>query len=223
MSKYAIETYGLEKTYGTKIKSHVLKGIDLLVPKGTFCCIVGPSGHGKTTLLQMIGGLDLPTKGRVVLDGEELSLLNDNKLSDIRAKKIGFVFQFFNLLDHLTAAENVQMAMMFTKKNSADANERALELLDIVGLKDKANHKISELSGGQLQRISIARALANEPELLLMDEPTGNLDSQSEKEVLDCIFKIHASGKTIIMVTHSAEISKRAEMTVEIYDGLVRK
>jgi len=219
MSNYIIETKNLEKVYGTKVKSQVLKDINLKIPKGAFSCIVGPSGHGKSTLLQLIGGLDKATSGSVLIDGIDISQLSDNKLSAVRGEKIGFVFQFFNLLENLTALENIQTAMMFAKKDPKSANERAIELLDMVGLKDKANFKTSELSGGQLQRIAIARSLANDPDILLMDEPTGNLDSKSEQDVLEHIFNIHKSGKTIVMVTHSNEIAKQAELLIEIRDG----
>jgi len=222
MSNYIIQTINLEKTYGTKIKSHVLKNINLKIPKGSFCCIVGPSGHGKSTLLQLIGGLDKATNGRILIDGIDISQLSDNKMSEVRGEKIGFVFQFFNLLENLTALENILTAMMFVKKDSKPTSEQAVELLEMVGLKDKVNFKISELSGGQLQRIAIARSLANSPDILLMDEPTGNLDSKSEQDVLNHIFNVHKSGKTIVMVTHSSEIAKQAELVFEIRDGKLK-
>jgi len=219
MSDWIIETENLEKIYGNKAKTHALKGVSLKIPRGSLCCITGPSGHGKSTLLQLIGGLDKPTSGRVLIDGADISSLSDNKLSEIRGEKIGFVFQSFNLLENLTAIENIQTAMMFAKTNQKSANNRALELLDMVGLSDKANAKPSELSGGQLQRVAIARSLANDPSILLMDEPTGNLDSLSEQDVLRHIFDIHKLGKTIVIVTHSGDIAKQAELLFEIYDG----
>jgi len=222
MSEYMIETQNLEKVYGTKVKTPVLKDVSLKVPKGSFCCIVGPSGHGKSTLLQLIGGLDKATSGHILIDGTDISQLSDNKLSELRGEKLGFVFQFFNLLENLTASENVQTAMMFAKKDPKSTNRRAIEILEMIGLEGKANAKISELSGGQLQRVAIARSLANNPDILLMDEPTGNLDSKSEQDVLKCIFDIHKSGKTIVMVTHSIEISKQAELLFEIYDGRLK-
>ena len=243
MSDWIIQTDNVEKTYGSKVKTHALRGVSLKIPRGSVSCITGPSGHGKSTLLQIIGGLDKPTGGRVWIDGMDISSLDDNKLSEIRGGKIGFVFQSFNLLDHLTAIENIQTAMMFAKsahqlihtafwrrQKSVGAKiryanfhnsttKRALELLDMVGLSDKANAKPAELSGGQQQRIAIARSLANDPPILLMDEPTGNLDSQSEQDVLAHIFNIHKTGKTIIMVTHSHDIAKRAGHLFEIRDG----
>ena len=217
MSDWVIQTENLEKEYGKKTKTHALKGVSLAIPKGALCCIVGPSGHGKSTLLQLVGGLDKPTAGRVLIEGTDISKLNDNRLSEIRGEKIGFVFQSFNLLENLTALENIQTAMMFSKKQ--DMQKRAMELLEIVGLAGKAAAKPQELSGGQAQRVAIARALANDPPILLMDEPTGNLDTQSEKEVLDYIFSIHKSGKTIVIVTHSRELAQHAELVLEIRDG----
>ena len=219
MSDYIIQTENLEKIYGNKVKTHALKGIDVKIPRGSFCGIIGPSGHGKSTLLQLIGGLDKPTSGRVLIDNTDISSLSDNKLSEIRGEKIGFVFQSFNLLENLTAIENIQTAMMFAKTCQIPANKRALELLDMVGLSDKANAKPAELSGGQLQRVAIARSLANDPAILLMDEPTGNLDSQSEQDVLEHIFHIHNTGKTIVIVTHNSDIAKQAELLFEIRDG----
>ena len=226
-----IRTENLEKIYGIgkKAKTHALRGVSLSIPKGSLCCIVGPSGHGKSTLLQLIGGLDKPTGGRVFIDEIDISKLSDNKLSEVRGEKIGFVFQSFNLLENLTALENIQTAMMFapplSEKStpSTNAKQRGLELLEIVGLPDKADSKPSELSGGQIQRIAIARALANDPPILLMDEPTGNLDSKSEQEVLDYILSVHKAGKTIVIVTHNNELAKHAELIIEIRDGLLHQ
>ena len=219
MSDWIIQTEKLEKTYGNKVKTHALKGVSLKIPKGSFSCIIGPSGHGKSTLLQLIGGLDKPTSGRVIIDNIDISSLNDNKRSELRGEKIGFVFQSFNLLENLTAAENIQAAMMFVKERQKFTDKRTLELLDMVDLSEKADFKPAELSGGQLQRVAIARALANDPAILLMDEPTGNLDSQSEQDVLNHIYDIHKAGKTIVIVTHSRDIAKRAELLFEIRDG----
>ena len=217
MSDWIIRTENLEKTYGSKVKTHALKGVNINIPKASFSCIIGPSGHGKSTLLQLIGGLDRPTGGRVFIEDTDIGVLSDNKLSEVRGEKIGFVFQSFNLLENLTALENIQTAMMFTK--TKPASNRALQLLDMVGLSDKANSKPSELSGGQLQRVAIARSLANDPPILLMDEPTGNLDSGSEHDVMEHIFNIHKTGKTIVFVTHSSDIARHAELLFEIRDG----
>jgi len=224
MKKIIIKTKNLEKIYGkSSVKTHALKGIDLEIPTGTFACIIGPSGHGKSTLMQLIGGLDRPTKGNIYIDGVDISTLSDSKLSELRAKKIGFVFQFFNLLQNLTALENIQTAMMFAKISPKEQKTKAMELLELVGLKEKANAKPSELSGGQQQRVSIARALANNPDILLMDEPTGNLDTESEAEVLEHIFKIHQAGKTIVIVTHNNELAKKAQLLFQIKDGKLIK
>jgi len=215
-----IRIENLEKTYGkSAVKTHALKGVNMEIPRGSFSCIIGKSGHGKSTLMQLIGGLDKATKGSVFIDGVNVSDLSDNKLSELRAKKIGFVFQFFNLLQNLTALENIQVAMMFGGISAKEQRKKAEDLLALVGLSDKASAKPSELSGGQQQKVSIARALANDPDILLMDEPTGNLDSESEKDVLEHIFKIHKTGKTIVMVTHNNELAKQAEILFEIRDG----
>jgi putative ABC transport system ATP-binding protein len=220
MSRIIIKTENLVKIYGnSKIKTHALKGINLEIPRASFSCIIGPSGHGKSTLLHLIGGLDRPTEGSVFIDGMNISKLSDSKLAEVRTKKIGFVFQFFNLLQNLTALENIQTAMMFNKTPQRIQKVKAEELLALVGLSDKADAKPSELSGGQQQRVSIARALANDPNILLMDEPTGNLDSESEEEVLKHIFEIHKAGKTIVIVTNNNELAKKAEILFEIRDG----
>ncbi|MCL2009460.1 MAG: ABC transporter ATP-binding protein [Synergistaceae bacterium] len=219
MNKAVVKTENLTKTYGnSRVKTHALKSVDMEIPNGSFSCITGPSGHGKSTLLHLIGGLDRPTGGSVFIDGTDISALSDNKLAELRAEKIGFVFQFYNLLQNLTALENVETAMMF-KKGPQKARKEAKELLELVGLSDKADAKPFELSGGQQQRVSIARAFANDPDILLMDEPTGNLDSESEEEVLKRIFDIHKMGKTIVIVTHNNELAEKAEMLFEIRDG----
>jgi putative ABC transport system ATP-binding protein len=223
MNKMMIRTENLEKIYGkSMVKTHALKGVSMEIPSGSFSCIIGPSGHGKSTLMHLLGGLDKPTGGSVYIDGTNISELNDSKLSELRAKKIGFVFQFFNLLGNLTALENIQTAMMFGKVSPKEQKKKAEELLALVGLTDKAGAKPSELSGGQQQRVSIARALANDPDILLMDEPTGNLDSESEAEVLKHIFDIHKTGKTVVIVTHNNELAQKAEMLFEIRDGKLK-
>lgn len=220
MNDIIIKTENLVKTYNNgKVKTHALRGVSLGIPRGSFSCIIGPSGHGKSTLMHLIGGLDRPTEGRVFIDGLDITGLGNGELASLRAKKIGFVFQFFNLLQNLTGEENVEAAMMFSGMDGKAQRERAKELLSMVGLSEKFNAKPSELSGGQQQRVAIARALANNPDILLMDEPTGNLDSESEADVLDQIFRLHKEGKTIVIVTHNNEIAKRAEMIFKIRDG----
>ncbi|MBR0600060.1 ABC transporter ATP-binding protein [Sinanaerobacter chloroacetimidivorans] len=220
MNKTIVKTENLVKIYSnSKVKTHALKGVNLEIPEGSFSCIIGPSGHGKSTLLHLIGGLDKPTDGSVFIDGINITELSNSKLAELRAQKIGFVFQFFNLLQNLTALENIEVAMMFKKASQKVQRAKAEELLALVGLSEKANAKPSELSGGQQQRVSIARALANDPDILLMDEPTGNLDSESEEEVLNHIFKIHKTGKTIVIVTHNNELAKKAEILFEVRNG----
>lgn len=222
MSDAMVRTEGLEKIYGSgSVRTHALRGVDLEIRKGSFAAIVGPSGHGKSTLLNLIGGLDRPTGGKVYLDGVDLTLCPERELAEVRGKKIGFVFQFFNLLSSLTARENVEVGMMFARVKEGIQKERAVNLLNLLGLEEKIGARPFELSGGQQQRVAIARALANDPELLLMDEPTGNLDSESEEEVLGQIFRLHEGGKTVVIVTHNPRIADRAEEVFEIRDGKV--
>lgn len=221
MNDMIVKADNLVKTYNnaSKVKTFALRGVSLEIPKGSFSCIIGPSGHGKSTLMHLIGGLDRPTEGRVFIDGTDILALSSGDLAALRARMIGFVFQFFNLLQNLTASENVEAAMMFAGASEKAQRERAGQLLSLVGLGDKTESKPSEMSGGQQQRVAIARALANDPEILLMDEPTGNLDSESEAEVLGAIFKLHREGKTIVIVTHNGEIAKKAEKVFRIKDG----
>jgi len=222
MNDAIIKTDNLIKTYNsTKVKTYALRGVNLEIPKGSFSCIVGPSGHGKTTLMHLIGGLDRPTEGHVFIDGLEITRLSRNRLAELRAKKIGFVFQFFNLLQNLTAEENVETALMFSETPEKEQKRKARELLSLLGLSDKLRAKPSELSGGQQQRVAIARALANDPEILLMDEPTGNLDTESQAEVLDHVLNLRKKGITIVIVTHNGEIAEKAETVFELRDGRV--
>lgn len=222
MSNPMVRTEGLEKMYGSgSVRTHALRGVDLEIRRGVFAAIVGPSGHGKSTLLHLIGGLDRPTGGKVYLDGVDLTLCPERELAEVRGRTIGFVFQFFNLLSSLTALENVELAMMFAGVKESIQKERAEKLLTLVGLEEKIRAKPFELSGGQQQRVAIARALANDPELLLMDEPTGNLDSESEEEILGHISRLYEGGKTVVIVTHDPRIADRAEEVFEIRDGKV--
>jgi len=223
MNDPVITAKGLVKEYGkgaTRVRA--LRGVDLDIPRGSFTCIVGPSGHGKSTLMHLLGGLDHPTSGTVFIDGQEMFRLGNKELADLRAKKIGFVFQFFNLLQSLTAMENIETALMLAGVPEKEQKTRAKELLDIVGLREKANAKPGQLSGGQQQRIAIARALANDPPVLLMDEPTGNLDSEAEAEVMKVLENLNRQGKTIIFVTHSNEIASRADNIVYVRDGQIQ-
>ena len=223
MNDTVISVKGLVKEYGrgaTLVKA--LRGVDLEIPRGSFTCIVGPSGHGKSTLMHLLGGLDHPTSGTVFIDGQEISLLGDKGLANLRANKIGFVFQFFNLLQSLTAVENIETALMLAGVSEKEQKSRAKELLATVGLLDKADVKPGQLSGGQQQRVAIARALANDPPVLLMDEPTGNLDSVAEREVMKVLDCLKSRGKTIIFVTHSNEIASKADNLVYVRDGQIQ-
>ncbi|MDT8419495.1 MAG: ABC transporter ATP-binding protein [Desulfuromonadales bacterium] len=224
MNDSVISVKGLVKEYGrgaTLVRA--LRGVDLDISRGSFTCIVGPSGHGKSTLMHLLGGLDHATGGSVVIDGQEIFSLGNRALAKLRAEKIGFVFQFFNLLQSLTAAENVQTALMLAGVPEKQQKGRARELLAIVGLEDKADARPGQLSGGQQQRVAIARALANNPPILLMDEPTGNLDSVAEAEVLNVLKELNRQGKTIIFVTHSNEIASSVGNTVTVRDGQIER
>ena len=222
MNDAIITTDNLSKSYRQgAVVTHALRGVSLAIPRGAFTCIVGPSGHGKSTLMHLLGGLDRPSGGSIRLDGTELTRLDGRALAALRARKVGFVFQFFNLLGSLTAVENVETAMMMTGLPAREQRRRALELLERVGLADRAGHRPFQLSGGQQQRVAIARALANNPPLLLMDEPTGNLDSTAEAEILAILRELHGQGTTVVLVTHSAEIAARAEQVIQVRDGLV--
>ena len=222
MSDSVITVNNLVKEYGSGVAMvKALRGVDLEITRGSFTCIVGPSGHGKSTLMHMLGGLDHPTSGGVAIDGQEIFQLGNKDLARLRAQKIGFVFQFFNLLQSLTATENIETALMLAGVPEKQQKKRSKELLQIVGLEEKANAKPGQLSGGQQQRVAIARALANDPPILLMDEPTGNLDSEAEAEVMSVLEALNRQGKTIIFVTHSNEIAARAEHLILVRDGQV--
>ncbi len=219
MSTPVVEAVGLRKTYMLgKVPVEALRGLNLRVERGEFLSILGPSGSGKSTLLNLIGALDKPTSGKLLIDGVEVSTLNDNQLTDIR-RKIGFVFQFFNLIPRFTAKDNVELSMSIANMTKAERNKRAEELLTTVGLKDRMNHKPAELSGGQQQRVAIARALGNNPRFMLMDEPTGNIDSKTAHEIIELIRKLNADGVTIIMVTHDQNLAKEAKRTIQVFDG----
>jgi putative ABC transport system ATP-binding protein len=201
---------------------HALDGVSMTVQKGEFVAIMGPSGSGKSTLLNMIGCLDKPTKGRVFINGVDTSTLTDNELTRLRREAIGFVFQHYNLIPTLTALENVELPMIFRGLNDDERKRRAMELLRIVGLEREMNRKPNELSGGQQQRVGIARALANDPEILLCDEPTGNLDTKSGEIVMEILSKLNRErGVTLIVVTHDPAVSGFARRTVRIRDGRI--
>ena len=212
-----VDLLGIEKVYGTDLK--VLSGIDLTISEGEFVGIVGASGSGKTTLMNILGCLDQPTSGTYQLDGQDVSSYDDDQLSNVRNRSIGFVFQSFNLIPQLTVLENVEVPLFYNRTPRRDRHARCKELLDAVGLSHRFTHHPTQLSGGESQRVAIARALVNEPALLLTDEPTGNLDSKNGEEVLRLFTDLHTRGKTIIMVTHNPEIAAVLPRVVELRDG----
>lgn len=200
----------------------ILHGIDLKIYEGEFVAIVGESGSGKSTLMNMIGALDRPTEGSYFLDGEDVSELSDERLSEIRNQKIGFVFQNFCLIPRTSAVRNVEVPMMYAGISRKERRERALALLEMVGMKERAGHKPNELSGGQNQRVAIARAMTNDPSLILADEPTGALDSKTGHLVMDIFHKLHKEQhKTIVLITHSQELAKETERIITISDGTI--
>ncbi len=221
MSEKVIELNNVWKVYQLgKIELTVLKGVSLDVTRGDFVSIMGPSGSGKSTLLNMIGCLDIPTKGKVFLKGKDVSKLTEDELSQFRGKTIGFVFQEFNLLAHLTAIENVMLPMVFQGKPLEQRKKRAEKLLISVGLEKRINHQPAELSGGERQRVAIARAFANDPELVIADEPTGNLDSVTGKKIMEVLKTFHKKEKkTIVVVTHDPNIADYSENIFNIKDG----
>jgi putative ABC transport system ATP-binding protein len=201
---------------------HALRGVDLDILAGEIVSIVGPSGSGKSTLLGLIGGLDTPTSGSIEIDGVDISHMNEDQLTEIRNEKIGFIFQFFNLIPTLTAVENVALPIQFARKRQFSPEKRARELLTLLGMGDRMRHRPSELSGGQQQRVAIARALANNPPILLADEPTGNLDTESGAMVLDALQTIREqSGTTIVIVTHDMQLAQHADRVITLVDGQI--
>ncbi len=198
-----------------------LNGVSLDIDDGEYVTVVGTSGSGKSTLMNILGCLDAPTSGSYYLDGEDVCSLPDNALSDIRSRKIGFVFQSFNLIAGLTALENVELPLLYRRVSKNRRSEIALKALESVGLSDRALHRPSELSGGQQQRVAIARAIAADPQIILADEPCGNLDSRSGAEILDILSQLNSSGKTIVMITHNEKTAKQAQRLVRISDGVM--
>jgi putative ABC transport system ATP-binding protein len=216
-----VETRKLCKTYVLgKIPVEALRGVNLRVEQGDFLAILGPSGSGKSTLLNMIGALDKPSTGNVFIEGVDVSTLNDNGLADLR-REIGFVFQFFNLIPRFNARRNVELALTISGLPKKERQNRIEHILTTVGLKERMNHKPAELSGGERQRVAIARALANNPKFLLMDEPTGNIDSKTANEIITLVKELNKKGTTIIMVTHDQTIASQAKRTIQMRDGLI--
>jgi putative ABC transport system ATP-binding protein len=217
-----VQAVNLKKTYLLgKVPVEALRGVNLKVESGDFLAILGPSGSGKSTLLNLIGALDKPTEGKMLIESVDVSTLNDNQLADLRLR-IGFVFQFFNLIPRFSARQNVELSMSIVGLDRAERRKHAEDLLETVGLKERMNHKPAELSGGEQQRVAIARALANNPRFLLMDEPTGNIDSRTANEMIGLIRRLNEEkGVTIIMVTHDQRLSAQADRTLQMLDGLI--
>ncbi|MEE9564495.1 MAG: ABC transporter ATP-binding protein [Candidatus Hydrothermarchaeaceae archaeon] len=212
----------VDKTYIMgKVKVHALKGVNLSIEKGEYVAIMGPSGSGKSTLMNQVGALDRPTKGRVFIEEHDISKMSDNELAKLRRENIGFIFQQFNLIPRLTAIENVELPMWYAGIPKIKRVRRAAELLKLVGLGDRMKHRPTELSGGEMQRVCIARALANNPDIIMADEPTGNLDSKSSEDIMEILEKLNKEGRTIVMVTHEDEYAKRAGRTIVIRDGKI--
>ncbi|WP_255169354.1 ABC transporter ATP-binding protein [Natrononativus amylolyticus] len=213
----------VRKTYHVGEPVHALDGVSLTIPRGSYTAIMGPSGSGKSTLMNLIGCLDTPTEGSVAVGGQRVDGLTDRERTRLRGTEVGFVFQTFNLMPRLTALENVALPQLFQNVDRSERNERARDLLERVGLADRADHLPNELSGGQRQRVALARALVNEPSSVLADEPTGNLDSETEADVLDLFAEFHGAGTTLIVVTHERHVAERAERVVHLLDGRLER
>ena len=217
-----ISLSGITKFYNTgRVKVRALKGIYLDIKRGEFVGIIGPSGSGKSTLMNIIGCLDTPSSGEYTLDGHPVADMNIHKLASIRNKKIGFIFQNFNLLPYATAYENVELPLIFAGLPGQIRKEKVMHNLSLVGLADRADHKPTELSGGEMQRVAIARSMANDPEVILADEPTGNLDSKSGTEIISIFEDLNKAGKSVVMITHDLNIARRCHRIIRIKDGLI--
>jgi len=219
-----LEIKKIKKIYQMgKVKVEALKGVSFYIDKGEFVAIMGPSGSGKSTLMHIIGCLDQPTEGSFIIGGKDVSKLNDDRLAEIRNKSIGFVFQQFNLLSRTSILHNVEIPLIYAGLKTKQRREMAKQALVSVGLGDRVKHKPNEISGGEKQRAAIARALVNNPLIILADEPTGNLDTKTGEEIMKIFYKLHQQGNTVIMVTHEAEIARHAHRIIHLRDGLVEK
>jgi putative ABC transport system ATP-binding protein len=219
---FVLDARGLIRTYTTgDLQVPALRGVDLALEPGSFTAIMGPSGCGKSTLLHLLGGLDRPTSGEIHLSGQRVDTLSEAKWSILRRREIGFVFQFFNLIGNLTAADNIELPALLTGMSHTEARRRSQELLDELGIGDKAGVIPSRMSGGQQQRVALARALVNRPAILLADEPTGNLDSDSARDVLALLQRLNAAGQTILLVTHDARVASIADRVITMRDGAI--
>ncbi len=220
----AISLHNVNKHYLVgEVIVKAVNGITLNIKKGEFIALIGASGSGKSTLMNLIGSLDYPTNGQVYLDKLDISHASESELAQIRGRKIGFIFQTFNLIPSLTALANVMLPMAFQNIPRYERKEIAISILEQVGLGDRIHHLPSQLSGGEKQRVAIARALVNDPEIILADEPTGNLDSKTGQEIMQTLKKLHKNGKTIILITHDSELAKSAQRTIKLKDGLIEK
>ena len=222
MTTPVIELRDVDKTYRSgSLEVAALRGVSLRIDEGEFVAIMGPSGSGKSTLMHILGCLDVPTSGTFLLSGEEVGGMDEEELADARNRRVGFVFQQFNLLPSLTAWRNVELPLLYAGVDRDTRRERAIQALARVGLEDRIGHRPGELSGGQQQRVAVARALVGEPDLILADEPTGNLDSVATGEILGLLDELHAAGRTVVLITHEAEVAARARRVIRLRDGLV--
>ncbi|MBA7500321.1 putative ABC transporter ATP-binding protein YknY [subsurface metagenome] len=219
-----LEIKKIKKIYQMgKVKVEALRGVSFYIDKGEFVAIMGPSGSGKSTLMHIIGCLDQPTEGDFIIGGKDVSKLNDDRLAEIRNKRIGFVFQQFNLLSRTSVLHNVEIPLIYAGLKSKQRRKLAMQALESVGLGDRVKHKPNEISGGEKQRAAIARALVNDPLIILADEPTGNLDTKTGEEIMKIFYKLHQQGHTLIMVTHEAEVARHARRIIHLRDGLIEK
>ncbi len=218
-----IDIRGICKTYilGEENIVHALRGVDLAIEEGSYVAIMGPSGSGKSTMLNILGCLDRPTEGQYFLGGDDVARMEDDILSNVRGKRIGFIFQSYNLIPQLTVIENIQVPLIYQGCDLKEYTDRAVDLANMVGLGERLDHRPNQLSGGQQQRVAIARSLINDPLMILADEPTGNLDSKTGLEVLDLIDKLNADGKTIVLVTHDPKVGDRAQRVIHMKDGRI--